>query len=96
VDLESEADRLATIRACGGVAAKASKGDLEGIFDLEFIEVEGSPGVEGRAPVFTCRSSDAGRLELRKGATLEIAGATYRVQRLEPDGTGATRLVLQK
>lgn len=94
--IESDADRLEMIRAVGGVECKVNKGAFQAIFDNEFVESEAEPGVEGRQPVLTCRTSDVGELEIRKGSHVTIGAEVYRVQRHEPDGTGMSRLVLRK
>ena len=94
--LDSDADLLALIRDSGGVECKVNKGSFLAIFDNEFVESETEPGVEGRQPVLTCRSSDVGNLEIRKGSHVTIGADSYRVQRPEPDGTGMSRLVLRK
>ena len=94
--LDGDADLFALIRDSGGVTVKCNKGEFLAIFDNEFVEVEGSPGVEGRQPVMTCRTSDCERLEVRKNSNLEVDGEHYKVQRPEPDGTGMTKLVLRK
>lgn len=94
--LDSDADLLALIRDSGGVTVKCNQGEFQAIFDHEFIEVEGQPGVESRTPVLTCRTSDFERLELRKNSNLDVGGEHYRIQRPEPDGTGITKLVLRK
>lgn len=93
---ESDADRLDMIQAVGGLCVKANQGEFFAIFDNEFIEVEGEPGVEGRQPTLTCRSTDLERLEVQKNSNLTVGPDNYRVQRAEPDGTGMTKLVLRK
>lgn len=94
--LQNDADLFALIRDSDGITVKCNAGEFLAIFDNEFVEVEGEPGVEARAPVATARSSDVDSLEVRKNSHLEVDGASYRVQRLEPDGTGMTKLVLRK
>ena len=94
--IESDTDRLEMIRAAGGVECKVNKGSFWAIFDNEFVESETEPGVEGRQPVLTGRSSDVDNLEIRKGSHVTIGADSYRVKRPEPDGTGMTRLVLRK
>lgn len=93
---ESEKDLEHLIRDSGPVCVSCNKGTFDAIFDYEFLEVQTDPPVEGRAPILTARDSELARLEIRKGSQLTIADQAYRVQRLEPDGLGITRLVLRK
>jgi hypothetical protein len=93
---ESEADRLALIKAVGG--EKFSTGyteDLWGIFDHEFSESPtGQLIVETRKPMITCRTSDVALHGLIKDSAIERIkdGAKYFARRFEPDGTGMTMI----
>lgn len=94
--LESDADRLASIKALGGVAASTAGGSLWGIFDRTYQAAQMTGiDIEDRAPVFECRSADVDRMAIVKDVTLTICGVDYRVKRLEPDGTGMTIVVLR-
>lgn len=89
--LETEHDRLESIKALGGVPVSSDAGQFCAIFDHEFAE---SMGAEGTVPVLTCRTSDA--VKLKKGSVLRLEGGTYKVRRSEPDGTGMTRVFLEQ
>jgi hypothetical protein len=93
--MESDADRLAALRALGGESATAPAGVLEGIFDAAYLAAFADPGIEGASPAFTCRDSDISSLKLRKGEPLSIRGMVYRIMRIEPDSTGMSVLVLK-
>jgi hypothetical protein len=91
--MESEADRRATLSALGGKDYQTAAGPLLGVFDNEYME---GLDTESRLPVLTCTTADAvAREAVRKGATVDIDGTTYRVDRHEPDGTGMSRLILR-
>lgn len=98
--LESEADRLAELQALGsGATLKASGQCFDVIFDNEYAL---AGDVEERAPVATMRSSDVACVGLQKQGIVEVynpfdeSRKSYRVRRLEPDGTGMTLVILQK
>lgn len=88
--IESEEDRQAMLRDFGAEVS-GPRGAFRAIFDREFIETD---GIEQDAPVLTATAADAGGL--RKGAILRIDGETFLVRRLEPDGTGMVRVVLEQ
>ena len=90
---ETDDDRLAAIQALGGVTVTASGICFAAIFDAEFTD---GLDIEGSAPVLTVRSSDATRVQLRKGVRVDVEGASYVVRRIEPDGTGISRVVLSQ
>lgn len=96
--IETPADRLASLRALGaGAKLKAAAGCFDIIFDNEYVL---AGDVEERGPVATMRSSDAADADLRKDVVVEVynpfddSRKSYRVKRLEPDGTGMTLVVL--
>lgn len=64
---------------------------LVGIFDNDYVE---EFGMEGRRPVLHCKTSEAGNVALNETAT--ISGASYKLIRKEPDGTGVTLMILEK
>lgn len=69
---------------------------VRGIFDNGQEEVDAGGGVpfSVTSPYFHTRSSDiAGAAE---GDTLEIDGVVFTIRVVEPDGTGLTRLNLEK
>lgn len=92
--METEADRLAILRGLGGVDVASGGRVFVAVFDNEYLGQDAGVEVEGRQPVLTCLTSEADRLV--KGAVIDVCGASYRVVRHEPDGTGMSRLVLRK
>jgi hypothetical protein len=96
--LETDADRLASIRALGGELVTHSAGTFLAIFDNEYRGVGlGDIEIETRGPVLTCRSSDV--TDLGKEAVLHLSDAgDYRVRRSEPDNPapGWTLLLLRR
>jgi hypothetical protein len=86
---ESDFAHAATFTPSGGSAVT-----VNGIFDAEYAAVEGDGqvAIASTMPVFQCRSVDAPDAY---NATLVVAGATYRVVEVKPDGTGVTMLVLE-
>jgi len=95
--METDADRLASIRAGGGVPVlSAEHPTFWSIFDRQYSGVSmGDIDVESRSPALTCRSSDIE--ELTKDQVLTVGGIDYRVLRAEPDtpAPGWTTLVLR-
>jgi hypothetical protein len=65
---------------------------VNGILDLAYLEPLGNT-VEGSAPVFTCAAASVPAAA--HGDTLVVAGRTYKVQGVEPDGTGVVLLRLE-
>lgn len=84
---ESDADRLAEIKALGGLCVSTDAGTLWAIFDAQYVD---PLEVEETGPALTARSSDVERLRLRKGAAVRVEADEYRVRAFEPDGTGMT------
>jgi hypothetical protein len=64
---------------------------VRGIFDNGYSEVL---GVAGSEPSFTAKTSDVSVLAY--GSVITIGGTTHTVRVAEPDGTGLTRLVLER
>jgi hypothetical protein len=91
--MESDADRLASIKALGGQLVSHSQGACWAIFDRTFVEsVDGS--IESRQPVLTVRTSDVE--SLAKDVVFTVGGQDFRVKRQEPDGTGMTLIHLKR
>jgi hypothetical protein len=79
--METEADRLASIKALGGQLVRAESGDFWAIFDREYLE---SVDTETRSPALTARTSDAERCAPRKGgAAVSVGVEIFRVRRHE-------------
>lgn len=92
---ETDADRLAMIRALGGVVISTAYGSLDGLFDDEFVSVGEMAPVDSSGPTLIVRSSDAKTHALDQGIEISIDGAPYIVRGIQPDGTGMTRLQLE-
>lgn len=90
--MDSDADRLALVKALGGQLLRVEAGDFWAIFDREYL---GQLETETRVPALTCRTSDAERYIKPKGAAVPIGNDTYRVRRHEPDGTGMSIVYLE-
>lgn len=69
---------------------------ITGIFDRDYFgaELGAHVSVSSSQPRFTC-STAALPSGAANGDTITIAGATYTVRVVEPDGTGVTKLVLE-
>lgn len=77
----------------GVTVTKTGGATFTAIFDNEFTEVDmGDAVVERTVPVLVAKSSDVSALA--KNASLTIGGTAYTVRRLEADGTGLTRVIL--
>lgn len=77
--------KAATYTPVSGVATT-----VNGIFDKEFIDVNGH---EAYSPVFICDEDDI--TGTARGGTLAIDGVTYTIRGTEPDGTGIMMLKLE-
>ena len=64
---------------------------VAGIFDNQFVEVN---GIEGVRPVFTCSESEVS--SIAHGDAVTLKATSYKVAGIQPDGTGLTSLVLEK
>lgn len=91
---ETDADRLAMIKALGGLDCKIRGGCFWGIFDN--ASADALTLVESTDPVITCRSSDVTHLSMVKDDTIDICGDLWRIKKFEPDGTGITRILLKR
>jgi hypothetical protein len=89
--METDADRLASIKALGGQLVSAEHGDFWAIFDNDYLPAAGGM-VESVGPALSCRTSDVETMP--KGSTVLVGSTTYRIARAESDGTGMTLLVL--
>lgn len=63
---------------------------IKGIFDNGYFE---GLDVQSAKPTFTCATADASGVQ---GTTLVRLGVAYKVVGNEPDGTGVTRLILER
>jgi hypothetical protein len=77
---------FASVATLDGVA-------LSGIFDRAYAEPFGND-VQGSTPTLLCAAAAAPNVA--HGQTLVVAGGTYKVCGVEPDGTGTVLLRLEK
>lgn len=63
---------------------------VNGIFDAAYEE---AADIEGSSPVFGCATASVSGA--RHGDALVVAGVSYVVRGVQPDGTGWTRLILE-
>lgn len=91
---DSDADRLEMIQSLGGQLVRPE--NFWAIYDNEFLIVE---GMETSQPILTCRTSDVRAASLAKDDILLVLDESgeereRKVRRIEPDGTGMTKVVL--
>lgn len=99
MSIETDATRLAMIKAVGGEQFDSGRPDyFWGVFAREFAEgVAGDQVVEIRQTSIECRTSDVAAHRLVKDSVITRVsdGAQYRVKRFEDDGTGMTTVILR-
>lgn len=76
---------VGTYTPAGGVAVA-----VDGIFDAAYEE---AADIEGSSPMFACATASVSGA--RHGDALAVAGISYVVRGVQPDGTGWTKLVLE-
>jgi hypothetical protein len=94
--MESDADRLASIKSLGGQIVRHADGEFWAIFESPYHESAFSdgPSVETRQPMLTAaRTCDVDVLS--KDTVLHVAGMQYLFKRHEPDGTGMSTVFLR-
>jgi hypothetical protein len=91
---ESDADRLAMIRALGGVVISTSYGTCDALFENAYVGVGDMP-VESTSPQLTVRSSDVDKFRLAAGLEVTVDGEAYIIRSVQPDGTGMTILGIE-
>ena len=107
MSIESDADRTAYVTEFGESAnftVGAVDWDANGIFDNEFVDVD---GVESRQPVLMCRLYDiydpasardgtgAGPIASR-ATSVQVTAGGYDIVEVQDDGVGMVLLVLEK
>ena len=94
--MESDADRLESIKALGGQLLPSDLGEFWGVFDTEFQVVLGDGGIESLGPaISSCRTSDVKLLQLKKDSLVVVDGVKYKVRRVEQTGVpGFSTLLL--
>ena len=94
---ESDADRLALIRAVGEQFSTGAAVKLWAVFDRPSFDADGLLiPVKNRRPELQCRDIDveAHGLVKQSPITRDIDGTKFFVKDLEPDGTGMTTIWL--
>lgn len=93
---ESDADRLASIKALGGELAQVNERDVFVIFTDEHVPLQfGTFTVDGDSPQILGRKADLGVLD--DNTLIVVHGAEYRIAGVEPDGVdGMTVVRLRK
>lgn len=74
-----------------GVDATLDGGAVRGIFDRDYAQA--FDGIASTSPVFTAPSTAVSAATT--ASLLVVAGNTYRVRSVQPDGTGVTLLLLE-
>ena len=64
---------------------------IKGIYDNEYLEVLDA---KTSTPVFVCATSDVSAV--KNGDKLTVNSTVYTIRNTQPDGTGVTRLELEK
>lgn len=102
--IESDADRLDYLTAFGEshafqITSTMANWDAYGVFDNEFIDVE---GVESRQPVLMCRYTDiydpdgtVGDIADRATAVNVSGENGYNIVEVRDDGVGMVALILE-
>jgi hypothetical protein len=94
--IESAADRLAMIRAVGGIRVSAERGTMDAIYDTADTAVEGpAVAIDSYGPRLTARTSDVRRLGLADGASVTCEHGTFTVRAVADDGTGMSVVALE-
>lgn len=86
---ESDDDRLAMIRALGGIEFIGPRGKFWAVFEQPAVAL-GDLAVVTPAPQLTARTSDLERAAVVSGGTVRRNSVSYLVRQLLPDGTGMT------
>ncbi|HYE70596.1 MAG TPA: hypothetical protein VD932_03635 [Aquabacterium sp.] len=95
--LETDADRLATIKALDGQLVTPDGGSkFWAVFDAEYVSVLSDPPMESTSPALQCRTSDVESRQIVKDTEIQVGQDLYRVHRHEPDGTGMSVLLMFK
>lgn len=81
--LESDADRLASIKGLGGQLVRSGEGEFWAIFDEEYSPALQDGSIDSTFPALTCRSSDLTLLGIRRGAEIKVLEGDFKVLRQE-------------
>lgn len=93
-EIESDATRLAMLRAVGAQPVIGPLAEFDGLLDKEYVEF-GDPAVSSAAPSLVARTSDLTLAGVSDGVAVTIAGAVYTVRLVRPDTVGMSFLVLE-
>lgn len=99
MSIETSADRLDLLKKLGEQATFYDAPDswsVYGVLDREFVEVS---GVESYRPVLTCRTDDTTEhptYSVDHGTRVDVAGVSFEVAGIQPDGTGMVAFVLEE
>jgi len=91
--IEARMTRAVIDRLSNAVATLPGGAVVSVIFDAAFSAPFGQ-AVETTQPVFVARTEDVSALV--QGDDVVLASVTYTVERVEPDGTGMSRVTLYK
>lgn len=72
------------------VSAIIGAASVEGIFDRQYVEVN---GMESYRPTFLCAAADVAAIA--RGAAINVEGAAFELAEQQPDGTGMVLLILE-
>lgn len=85
------ATALAAVAAFANCAATVGGVVVAGVFDNAYAD---PLGFSGSTPSLLCASADVSTAA--QGTAVAVNGVNYTVAGIEPDGTGMTRLLLEK
>lgn len=98
--IESAADRAlmfdaaAFAEAATWTPAAGAPVAVSGIYTDGHAAALGAPGVSGSAPAFSCAADTVPGIA--HGDSLFVRAASWRVADVQPDGSGLTRLILER
>lgn len=90
--LESRVNSAVFERLCNAVAALDGGPEFGVIFERPYSDPFGQSVVD--AEQCQCTAPMAAVQALRQGSALTVSGVRYRVERVEPDGTGGALVIL--
>ena len=93
--MESDADRLAMLKALGGVPVDGPRGQFVGVLDTAHVGV-GEVEVDSFSPMLSARSSDLAVAAVTHGTLVSIGADRYIVRSLRKDGLGMAELMLEQ
>ena len=79
------------VAALANVEATVAGNVMPGVFDHAYGE---ALGISGTTPALLCDDADLDGFEVVAGDTVTINGVDYSIVRIEADGTGMSRLIL--